>query len=88
MIRRPADVHDVSSDHLTAGVEPRKNLMENKKHKMSSLVSFRFWLLVSEPLPMNRRLNVVGASVSPGDPGGWVVQEDGGSGALAPGRVS
>ena len=26
MICRPADLHDASRDHLTTGVEPRKNL--------------------------------------------------------------
>lgn len=31
VIRRPAHIHDVSPDHLTAGVEPRKNLTETSR---------------------------------------------------------
>ena len=33
MIRRPADVHDMSADHLTAGVEPGEDLREKRRRR-------------------------------------------------------
>lgn len=35
MIRRPADIHDVSSDHLTVGVEAREDLTETQRDQVN-----------------------------------------------------